>query len=121
MGDVDGENSAQWAIDLLTPYKYKQPFYQAYGPEIGGGVCGFIIQCLENKGYQPSFLNIRKHIKYCLFGIVAGHILKKVMYYRAELRDASMIDYIKRHPERFPPPPEKPLYRDTFEPWLPIR
>ncbi|KZC13996.1 PREDICTED: NADH dehydrogenase [ubiquinone] 1 subunit C2 [Dufourea novaeangliae] len=113
---------AQWAIDLLRrDSHYKREFYNLYLGHMVLGYVGFFTPIMRNMYLsRPWYSSFQNHIMFTIGGVLFGKFLMKKTDHMYNRRDAIMVDYIKRHPDRFPEPENK-LYRDIFRPWIPVR
>ncbi|XP_053977881.1 NADH dehydrogenase [ubiquinone] 1 subunit C2 [Hylaeus volcanicus] len=116
------KNPAQWAIDLLLkPPLYEKPWYSSHYGELLLGFAGFNAPMFKNIcTSKPMFAHFHHCIIGCGLGIIAGYVLTTVSEYYYARRDAIMVDYIRRHPERFPEPP-KVTFGEKLDTWCPIR
>ncbi|XP_076231399.1 NADH dehydrogenase (ubiquinone) B14.5 B subunit [Calliopsis andreniformis] len=122
MTDLE-KNPAQWAIDLLEGknYFYKKQFYNNYTAEIVTGITGFLIPCHRNIiTKKPFYSNFHRHILFTLVGIAIGRVITIKADEHYAKNDAILLDYVKKHPERFPEPPNR-KYAEIFNPWKPVR
>ncbi|XP_076665281.1 NADH dehydrogenase (ubiquinone) B14.5 B subunit [Andrena cerasifolii] len=122
MGEV-GENPAQWAIDIFEGknYHYERRFYNKYTGEILGGLIGSTSPWIRNYMLNRPFnAGLQYHIAFGIVGVVLGRILTVTTDQYYAKRDAILLDYIKKHPQRFPEPRNK-KYADLLLPWTPVR
>lgn len=118
----DEEFSAQWALDLLRgPTIYKDAFYVKYVTELSFMFVGVCAVPLRNFILsRPKLSSFPLAVAVTGVSSLIGIALGRFNNMRAAKRDAMMVDYIKRHPERFPPPRNK-TFAELFEPWIPLR
>lgn len=122
MINQEEEFPAQWALDLLRGETiYKEAFYTKYLTEITCTMCGGGSMIFANKLMQrPIYSSLPWHFVCTAIGFGIGRIAASIANHNYAKRDAMMVDYIKRHPERFPAPRNKKL-AELIEPWCPIR
>ncbi|XP_066252083.1 NADH dehydrogenase [ubiquinone] 1 subunit C2 [Euwallacea similis] len=112
---------AESPLELLnTPRIAPGPFNQFFVPGITG-FTGFLAVIGTNYGTKrPVFSGIQKHILATVIGVAVGLFIQKKTDEKTAERDAIFRHYIELHPEDFPPY-ERKLYKDVFQPWVPIR
>nr|XP_012140674.1 PREDICTED: NADH dehydrogenase [ubiquinone] 1 subunit C2 [Megachile rotundata]XP_012140675.1 PREDICTED: NADH dehydrogenase [ubiquinone] 1 subunit C2 [Megachile rotundata]XP_012140676.1 PREDICTED: NADH dehydrogenase [ubiquinone] 1 subunit C2 [Megachile rotundata] len=122
MTDQDQEFPAQWALDLLRgPTIYKEAFYIKYLAEITCTISGAGTMLVTNFiMHKPLYSALPWHFFWTAVGFAIGRTATIFADYKFAKRDAMIVDYIKLHPERFPPPRNKKL-AEIIEPWFPIR
>ena len=123
MEEVGEKSPAQWAIDIFEGknYHYERRFYNKYTGEILCGIIGATSPWFRNYVlHRPLYAGLQYHIAFGIVGVAIGRLLTvKTDEYYAK-RDAILLDYIKKYPQRFPEPRNK-KYADLLLPWTPIR
>ncbi|XP_015586817.1 NADH dehydrogenase [ubiquinone] 1 subunit C2 [Cephus cinctus] len=111
-----------WAIKLMQEQSTWQPsVLRQYGEVLCGGIIGVCGPLTANYfGSRPLHAGFQRHIACTIIGASIGYGIKLLVNDWSGKRDAIMIDYIRRHPERFPEP-ERKRFADVFMPWGPIR
>ncbi|XP_012271542.1 NADH dehydrogenase [ubiquinone] 1 subunit C2 [Orussus abietinus] len=120
---TDGQTDNSWAIELLTGHDVNEGnalLYQ-YWHVFGGATTGIAVACAYNLlRKRPLYAGIQRHIICGLIGTGIGYLCKTRYLSKIATRDAILRDYIKLHPEDFPPPIKR-TFGEVFMKWTPIR
>ncbi|CAG9762379.1 unnamed protein product [Ceutorhynchus assimilis] len=112
---------AESPLELLdTPGIEPGLINQYFGP-VAFGTLGLTTSVLAHwVTKRPIWSGLQIHVASTALGAYIGHYMEKRRNAKMAVRDAIFRDYIRLHPDEFPPY-ERKQYKDIFEKWIPIR
>ncbi|XP_078602593.1 NADH dehydrogenase [ubiquinone] 1 subunit C2-like [Branchiostoma floridae x Branchiostoma japonicum] len=102
-------------VDELPPPNYLNRYTPIF---VAWGVGTAILQNMFKR--RPYYAGVQRHILFAGIGTVAAYYFTKAENNRNARRDLIIEDYMKKHPEDFPPQGGK-TFNDVLIPWAPIR
>ncbi|XP_066146615.1 NADH dehydrogenase [ubiquinone] 1 subunit C2 [Euwallacea fornicatus] len=112
---------AESPLELLNTPQIAPGLFNQYFVAGMTGMTGFLaVIGLNYSSKRPIFSGIQKHVLGTVIGVAVGLYIQKKAAESAAERDAIFRHYVQLHPDDFPPY-ERKLYKDVFQPWVPIR